>query len=390
MNVPKHLHSALDVVRVDNSGLVLAAGFGGLLLLMAFGGVDAVQALRRIQLSNDTIRDDFVVRTRMLERIRGDLYISGTYVRDYLLEPDPGRAEGHRFSLLETRSDMDVALQAYRKLLTPPETTPFQVLTGELATYWKVLEPVFEWSADRRKRDGYGFLRDEVFRRRMSMLGIADQIASMNELQLDAGKAKVETTFLHFRRRLATTVILTMLVGMGLAGFISRRILVLEANNAAHFRQIAKAQAELKQLSARLVQAQESERRSLSRELHDEVGQSMTGNPGGDGQSLDFGPRRQLAGRGIEGRRDQETPGGLDPRGPQHGVAAAAVDARRSGPGAGARVAGPGGLPARRGPGQGCGPTKSPRTSRKSTRPACTASSRRRCTTSSSTPRRAT
>jgi signal transduction histidine kinase len=267
----------LDLVRVGSNRLALAVGFGGLLLLMAFGGVDAVQALRRIQLSNDAIRDDFVLRTRMLERIRGDLYISGTYVRDYLLEPDPGRAEGHRLSLLETRRDMGAALQQYRDLLTPREAQPFQALTGELAAYWRVLEPVSGWSASRRKRDGYGFLRDEVFRRRMSMLAIADQIASMNEWQLNAGKVKVETTFLQFRRRLATTIVLTIAVGIVLAVFTSRRILALEASTAGHFRQIAKAQAELKQLSARLVQAQESERRSISRELHDEVGQAMTG-----------------------------------------------------------------------------------------------------------------
>ena len=66
-------------------------GFGGLLLLMAFAGIDGIQTLRRIEASSDEIREEFLLRTRVLERIRGDLYVSGTYVRDYLLEPESGK-----------------------------------------------------------------------------------------------------------------------------------------------------------------------------------------------------------------------------------------------------------------------------------------------------------
>ena len=94
-----------------NSRLALMAGFGGLLLLMAFAGFDGIRALEQIQTSNDAIRDDFLLRTRVLERIRADVYVSGTYVRDYLLEPETGKAEGHRYTLLETRTDMDSALE---------------------------------------------------------------------------------------------------------------------------------------------------------------------------------------------------------------------------------------------------------------------------------------
>ena len=85
-----------------DSRLVLLAGFGGLLILMAFAGVDGIQALQQIQTSNDRIRDQFLLRTQVLERIRSDLYLSGTDVRDYLLEPQAGKAEGHRYTLLET------------------------------------------------------------------------------------------------------------------------------------------------------------------------------------------------------------------------------------------------------------------------------------------------
>src|SRR5947209_3174628 len=87
------------------SRAVLMAGFGGLLLLMTFAGADGLKALQEIETSNDRIRNEFLMRTQVLERIRSDLYRSGTDLRDYLLEPQPGRADGHRFTLVETRKD---------------------------------------------------------------------------------------------------------------------------------------------------------------------------------------------------------------------------------------------------------------------------------------------
>ena len=99
--------------------------------------------------------------------------------------------------------------------LSSGEAQPFRVLTEQLAAYWRVLEPTFEWTAEQRQRAGYAFLRDEVFPRRTSMLAIADQIGRFNEAQLNSGKLAVQRTFRQFRSRLMITIGLTIALGFG-------------------------------------------------------------------------------------------------------------------------------------------------------------------------------
>ena len=55
-----------------------------------------------------------------------------------------------------------------------------------------------------------------------------------------------------------------------------RRILHLERETKDRYTDIENARRELQGLSARLVEVQEQERRTISRELHDEVGQSLS------------------------------------------------------------------------------------------------------------------
>jgi signal transduction histidine kinase len=216
------------------------------------------------------------LRNHALNEIRSQLYLSGSYVRDYLLEPEPGRAETYRASLEEVHGQMVSALESFGGQLEPDQTKYYTELSGELSNYWQILGPIFKWDASQRRREGYAFLRDEVFPRREAMLAIAGRIANINEQQLNAGNRRVDYLLSEFQSRLAMILLATVLLGSGMAAFSTWKILRLEARAHAQYQEVVAARRQLEELSARLVQTQENERRALSRELHDEVGQALS------------------------------------------------------------------------------------------------------------------
>ncbi len=259
-----------------SSRLALFIGFGGLLLIMALAGIDALRVFQRFRQSDEQIRGRYLSQNHVLNDIRSDVYLSGTYVRDYLLEPDPVRAEAYRTSLEDVRKHMESALDLYGRQTAPAEAQHYSALRTELTDYWGILAPIFQWGPLERRHSGYTFLRDEVFPRRQNMLAIADRIAAINEQQLTAGNNQVVSLLLRFQTRVLVTLVAALVLGMGMAAFSTRRILKLEDQARLRYEETANARSQLKDLSGRLVQAQETERRALSRELHDEVGQSLS------------------------------------------------------------------------------------------------------------------
>jgi signal transduction histidine kinase len=257
--------------------VVLVAGFSGLLAIMTVAGIYSLRIAREIQDSNTQMRDDFVSRDRVLDKIRADLYESGTAVRDFILVGnDEDAAQSLLAELRDIHSDMQKSLKTYSHSLRADEMDAFHDLVTETESYWATLNPIFTWDAQTKRSQSSSFLSHEVLPRRAIVLAMAREIGKVNEQSMQEDERRVSERFAQFRRRLQAITALGLCLSLVLAGLTVTHTLRLEKVTDLQYQQSLRVQAELKELSARLVDAQESERRAISMELHDEVGQSLS------------------------------------------------------------------------------------------------------------------
>jgi len=259
-----------------SSRAVLWVGFGSLIVLMVLIASSASSALARIEASNAQIRQGFLQRDELLNRLRSELYRSGIDVRDYLIHADPKLAELRRAEIQRTQQQMDTAIEQYRKDRPAEEGVAVDELRRDLNEYFSLIEPVLHWDADARKTQGPDFLRNQMFPRRQQLLQLSERIRQIDSRQLSLGERRVATVFAGFRREILIIGAITVCFGLGLAILAIGRVQTLERESRERYREVVQAREELHKLSARLVSAQEEERRNLSRELHDEIGQSMS------------------------------------------------------------------------------------------------------------------
>jgi signal transduction histidine kinase len=107
-------------------------------------------------------------------------------------------------------------------------------------------------------------------------VSLADEIAKLNAANLRSEQLQLRATQEKFQRFLWTMLGISLSFGIIVALLSTYRYFTLERQELRQRRQIEQAEQELRHLSRSLVGAQESERKAISRELHDAVGQVLT------------------------------------------------------------------------------------------------------------------
>lgn len=253
---------------------LLLLAFGILVALELVSGFATLREAGQLYSSLSELSRNYRRVWSSLEEIRSGIQVSSLLVRDYLLDSSQVHAGQIRAELLALRRQTETHLA---NLESASASSDLARLRSEIHAYWDSLHPVLDLTPRQKQATGFPFLRDSIMPRRDAVLALAQEVQSFTEAAFEQQNEATIRREEEFRRFLRVTIGATAALGVVIAFFSIFRVLRLQRRWERERLRATQAEDQLRRLSHQLVQAQEEERRAISRELHDEVGQMLTG-----------------------------------------------------------------------------------------------------------------
>jgi signal transduction histidine kinase len=247
-------------------------GLGFLLLIMGLSGVASIQETRRIHEQILSVEDNYRQIERLVEGIRSDTSRVALLRRDRLLESVDSGA-GYLRQVAALRSSTEANIERLRMIRPQPDSKAFDRLANTLRRNLDTVEEEIKQSPAEKSRAG--FIHDP-FQSQTQIIASTAEIEQLNEENFESRRRALNQSVQYLQNDIWETILTALIVGSIIAGASIFRISTLEKEYATQQRATEKAEERLRQLSQQLVSSQEQERKSLSRELHDEIGQLLT------------------------------------------------------------------------------------------------------------------
>jgi signal transduction histidine kinase len=253
----------------------LIGGLGTLVLLIFFAGLALWEHARAIQTEAMETQREFAQMDHALEKLRLETLSTAIDVRDYMLEDSPELNRLQKAKLAERKVQLFQALDEVERLRANRAASATG-LKNQIAAFWSKVEWVLSWSTAERHANWTTAIRATVVPGRQAVLNQAAQISAQNAEYLEQRQTALRGSFEGLKDYLLKGLIWVLCLALGISALTVWKITALEKRASRNKLELERLSGELRHLSQALVQVQEEERKSLSRELHDEVGQMIT------------------------------------------------------------------------------------------------------------------
>jgi len=261
---------------MKRSWLILSVGFGIVIALIALLGFGAMRRAKTINDEMIAAHEKYLENEAVLNEIPAGLYQADILVRDYLLDPSQSAAPTYRKQLVDIRASLRERVDTLVASGTEDDRA-VQELRKEVRAYWESLQPVFDWNPEEKAARSYGFLRRQVLPRRNAVVALEREVSHLNVLNLQTEQRRLRERQGALQSFLSKMLAFALAVGVVVAIASTSRVFSLEKQGDQQRSRILLDEEKLRHLSRKLLQTQEDERKSLSRDLHDAVGQMLTG-----------------------------------------------------------------------------------------------------------------
>ncbi|HTZ59020.1 MAG TPA: sensor histidine kinase [Acidobacteriaceae bacterium] len=249
----------------------VAVSFGALLLLLPLFTWLVSHQAARIQQQTKTARQIYQKADDAISDIQASINTGALIEQGGSTDGEVASAES-RISELRKTTVRDIGALAI--LLGSKQKPQLKALEQGLEEYWSSIEQNL---AAARTRHGQQRFFSELESRPKKVLELAGRIDDLNQASLARREQETEHQQNRLRRVAVAATLILLFLELAIALFSTAYMARLDRISGAERQRAEKAESELRRLSNQLVRVQEEERKTISRELHDEVGQILTG-----------------------------------------------------------------------------------------------------------------